>query len=276
MKGRWRRINRWCVHYHSPKGCERGHGCTFAHSEEDFEQVYNKEHYEELLETRKMVLCKFFAEGYRCRRDCQFAHGQLELGKPKTGFRNPDFRVHCDALGRGPIPRGGPAEWQIPKSAPGAWRATKGGDDDRWRWRPPCKTDDQPSSSSHEQREPEFQECVNQWQQKQKEQLQMPPLGLRTPRQPDHPPPSWVIRDRRDKILAMYDKLRAEAVAEALGPAAPQQQPQPSTYEALKREARASMNHRSSPYVMTPRPKSVDRFLYGAGCGIKTEEPQAQ
>ena len=47
------------------------------------------------------------------------------------------------------------ADWQIPKSGPGGWRATKIGDD-RWHWRAPLL--EQPRSSG--QRDREFAESV--------------------------------------------------------------------------------------------------------------------
>ena len=158
--------------------------CTFAHSELDFNRNYDKETIQLMHETHKMVLCHFYTAGMRCSQECQFAHGQRELGKPKKGFRNPDNRAHCDAFGywfsdysgappTATIGQWGEdcEDWQIFKSSPGGWRATKRDGEGHqwyWSWVPPI-TEQPHTLAQHrdrlrdlsQQRDGEFEDMVH-------------------------------------------------------------------------------------------------------------------
>ena len=220
-----RLITQWCHHFRGPKGCERGDGCTFAHCEEDLRKTYNKEHTAKMHETRKMVFCRFFAQGSDCREDCDFAHGRAELGEPKRGFASSPIEWS------GPLPKSGPipeSEWQtspwpIPKSGPNEWRATLDGDN-IWRWHPPLNIDDhEEPDSTRDQRDREFQECVrDQLQRREREEREqqreqekpganpwanfvakqspVSPPDLRIPRQPAGPPTQQPQDEQQHRI----------------------------------------------------------------------------
>ena len=108
-------ITKWCHHYFSKSGCERGHLCTFAHDASQLGKRYlDRPRY---AGTHKMVLCRYFAAGQPCAASCPFAHGAAELGIPKT----------CGA-------KSGAGPWQeIPRAKDSEWEAYRW-NNNRWWW----------------------------------------------------------------------------------------------------------------------------------------------
>ena len=76
-------VTQWCTHYFGPRGCERGHYCTFAHSKDQLGKPYIER--ARYAKTNKMVLCRHWSNRLArpAGRDCPFAHGASELGAPR-------------------------------------------------------------------------------------------------------------------------------------------------------------------------------------------------
>ena len=111
-------ITKWCRHYFSKTGCERGYFCTFAHSEEALGKSYfDRGSYEA---SHKMVLCRIYAAGQPCKERCPFAHGTAELGKGKQSWTV--GLGGKEGLGTRSTPRACESEWEAYPKTDGTWR----------------------------------------------------------------------------------------------------------------------------------------------------------
>ena len=120
-------ITKWCRHYFSKSGCERGQYCTFAHDKSQLGKTYI--HREKWSSTHKMVLCRYFAAGQPCKASCAFAHGAAELGTPASKSSENQERPRPSSQTR---PANAVSK-TIPRAACPDWEAYQF-EDGRWRW----------------------------------------------------------------------------------------------------------------------------------------------
>jgi len=124
-------VTKWCHHFFSKNGCERGFYCTFAHTYEDFKKEYIDR--DVFSRSCKMVLCKYWSKNWRCKEgaECRFAHGNAEMGRSlgvvddRGFFRDEDIRaprplVHQLKTEGSSIPVGY-SKWKSHQNEDGKW-----------------------------------------------------------------------------------------------------------------------------------------------------------
>ena len=120
-------ITKWCRHYFSKSGCERGQYCTFAHDKSQLGKTYI--HRAKWSSTHKMVLCRYFAAGQPCKASCAFAHGAAELGTPASSSEywsswrpRPSLQTRPANAASKTIPRAACPDWEAYQVEDGRWR----------------------------------------------------------------------------------------------------------------------------------------------------------